>query len=188
MRGPVNCVRLGGARERIGPVAPSPLATCVAVRLVAEKNDARLCSVAAEIEKLQRRMCGTVRRCGCDDVDALAIYVHALSTEDVIVQVLLRDRPPLMLRYAPKHNGATSWRTDPETLRRYASATHTATRTFLRRLQHQGPMARPRLSLPPLDPRRIAFVLQHLLVPSLERAAADIESLSSPCPQRSGGH
>ncbi len=154
--------------------------------VVPEPDETQLRSRAAEIEKLQRRLRGTVRRRGCDGPDALAIYVHALSTEVVIVQVLLRDRPPLMPRYVPDHNGANSWLADPDTVRRYATATRTATRTFLKHLQHDDPTSSSAVGLPPRDRHQIVFVLQHLLLPSLARAAADIESVSSQCQQRAG--
>src|SRR5690242_12490112 len=87
-----------------------------------------ICPLAAQLAHLHRRLSHTTRSRAGVDPTALAIYVHALATEDVIVQVLLRGTQPLMLEHLPQLKEGTSWQTDPDTVREYARVTRTATR------------------------------------------------------------
>lgn len=113
------------------------------------------------------------------DPQALSIYVHALSTEDVIVQVLLRGKPPLMLRYAPLEESPTAWQDKPDVLRRYARATRMATYGCLSRLRGQAVQGRRRPLRPGVTPEPVEDVVERLLIPCLARAAEDIASISN---------
>jgi hypothetical protein len=142
-----------------------------------QSSASEICPIAAQLAHLHRRLGQTTRLRAPADPTALAIYVHALATEDVIVQVVLRGTQPLMLEHLPQLKAGASWQTDPDTVRQYANVTRAATRTYLARFDLDGKASRPDAMRERPGPLSAFGILRVLLIPVLERATREISEL-----------
>jgi hypothetical protein len=138
-----------------------------------------ICPITAQLAHLHRRLAQQTRLSATVDPGGLAIYVHALATEDVIVQVLLRRTQPLMLEDLPRLRHGASWQTDPEAVRHYARVTCTATRTYLARIDLEGEGSPPGALRNRSGTLYVFGLMRLLLIPALERASRDIADLSA---------